>query len=181
MRIELRDSNGRRLTRVEIDERARPARVEIPGGQALFPRWDEAIDDSGALRRCVVCGCDQMYRRKNFPQVTPLIIVLAFSGAAATILGLVRNPLIFVGLAALLALDVAVLILGRTRLNCYGCGAVYGDLRIARYHQQWDRAIADRIGKEPIDLPTVLIEAEPSREPEKEPGSDDPNLKEPSQ
>ena len=169
MRIELRDSNGRRLSRVEIDERARPARVELPGGHPLFPRWDEALDDSGALRRCVVCGCEQMYRRKNFPQVTPFVVVLALSGAAATILGLVQNPLILVGLAALLVLDVAVLILARTRLNCYACGAVYGNLRIARYHPQWDRAAAERIGKEPIDLPTVLIEAEAPQEREKEP------------
>ena len=171
MRIELRDSNGRRLARVDIDERARPARVEIPGGSALFPRWDEAIDDAGKLRKCVVCGCDQMYARKNFPQVTPFIVVLAFSGAAAIILGLVNNPLIFAGLAALLALDVAVLILARTRLTCYGCGAVYGALRIARYHKQWDRAVAERIGKEPIDLPTVLVEADAPSEREKEPNA----------
>jgi len=168
MRIELRDSNGRRLARVDIDERARPARVEMAGGRALFPRWDEAIDDAGSLRKCVVCGCDQMYARKNFPQITPFIVVLAFSGAAASILGLVTNPFVFAGLAVLLALDVVVLVLARTRLTCYGCGASYSGLRIARYHKAWDPAVAERIGKEPMDLPTVLVEPEAADEPRKD-------------
>ena len=167
MRIELRDSNGRRLSRVEIDERVRPARVPVAEtGQDLFLRWDEAIDDASALRKCVVCGCGDLYARKNLPQVTPFVVVLALSGAAVALLGYANNPLVVALLAALLVVDVVTLILARRQLVCYGCGAVYWALRIARYHRPWDRAVAERVAKEPIELPTVLVEPEARKEPQ---------------
>ena len=176
MRMELRDSNGRRLSRVEIDERARPARVQIqpPGGGAavggggsgdeatrdVFLRWDGALDDAMALRKCVVCGCSDLYTRKNLPQVTPFIVVLALSGATVALLGYATNPVVVALLAALLVVDVLTLLLARRQLVCYGCGAVYWSLRIARYHRPWDRSVAERLGGEPIELPTVLLEPE---------------------
>jgi hypothetical protein len=168
MRIELRDSKGRRLSRVEVDERARPARVQVPvsagrpdaSGQDLYPRWDEALDDAAALRRCVVCGCPDLYVRKNLPQVTPFILVLAFSGVAVAALGYATNPLVNGALAALLVVDVLTLALARRQLVCYGCGAIFHRVRIARYMRPWDRAVAERVRNEPVDLPTVLIEPE---------------------
>lgn len=163
MRIELRDSNGRRVSRVEVDERARPARVQLgEGGQDLFLRWEGALDDASSLRKCVVCGCGELYARKSLPQVTPFVVVLALSGAAVAILGYATNPLVVALLVALLVVDVLTLILARRQLVCYGCGATYSALRIARYNRPWDRAVADKIGQEPIELPTVLIEPEPS-------------------
>jgi hypothetical protein len=163
MRIELRDANRRRLARVDIDERVRPARVQFSSGekrgeQDLYLRWDEAVDDSSSLRRCVVCGCGDLYARKSLPQVTPFVVVLAFSGAAVSISGYGTKPIVIASLAILLVVDVLTLLLTRRQLVCYGCGAVYDRLRIARYHKPWDRAISERVRSEPIDLPTVLIE-----------------------
>jgi hypothetical protein len=163
MRIELRDSTGRRLARVGIDEQARPARVQfVPerGGAAqdLFPRWDEAIDDSGALRRCVVCGGDRLYVRRTRPQLLPLVALLAFLGAGVALLGYATNPLVYALLAALLVVDILTLFLVRQQLVCYGCATVYREVRIARDHRPWDRTMADQIAKEPVDLPTALIE-----------------------
>jgi hypothetical protein len=121
MRLEPRDSSGRRLPRIEIDERARPPRVQIPPtGADLFLRWDEALDDSAALRRCVVCGCTELYVRKNLPQVTPFILVLAFSGVAVALLGYATNPWVNAALAVLLVVDALTLVLARRQLVCYG-------------------------------------------------------------
>jgi len=169
MRIELRDSNGRRLSRVELDERARPARVQIAEtGQDLFPRWDEAIDDAAALRKCVVCGCGDLYARKSLPQVTPFVVVLAFSGTVVAVLGYAANPIVFALLAALLTVDALTLLLAKRQLVCYGCGAVYSSLRVARYHRRWDRAVAERVAKEPMELPAALqAERAPEKSPER--------------
>jgi hypothetical protein len=165
MRLEPRDSSGRRLPRIEIDERARPPRVQIPPtGADLFLRWDEALDDAGALRRCVVCACPELYARKSLPQVTPFVVVLALSGAVVAVLGYANDPVVFALLAALLAVDVLTLVLARRQLVCYGCGALYERLRIARYHRRWDRAVAERVGRQSVDLPTVLDEPRPARE-----------------
>ena len=47
MRIEPRDASGRRLTRVEVDERTRPARVRLPEIQHdAYLQWDGALDDA---------------------------------------------------------------------------------------------------------------------------------------
>ncbi len=166
MRIEPRDASGRRFAGIEVDERARPARVTLgEAGAELFPRWDEAIDDAGALRRCVVCGSQDLYTRKNLPQVTPFVMVLAFSGTIVAALGYATNPVVFALLAALLVVDVLTLLLARRQLVCYGCGAIYSSLRIARYHRSWARAIAERAAQQPADLPTVLSEPRPDSDP----------------
>ena len=157
MRIEPRDASGRRLDRIEVDERARPARVGLgEGAGEAFLRWDGALDDASALRRCVICGCADLYVRKNFPQVTPFVVALAFVGVAVAILGYTANPVVFGLLAALLAVDVLVLLVAQRQLVCYGCGSTYTALRIARYHRRWDRAVAERIGRSPPELPAAL-------------------------
>lgn len=157
MRIEPRDASGRRLARIEVDEHARPARVQVPGvTHDVYLRWDGALDDAASLRRCVLCGCSDVYVRKNFPQVTPFVIVLAFSGAAVALLGYSTNPVLYALLAVLLAVDVLSLILSERQVVCYGCGAIYTRLRIARYLRPWDRTIAERIAKSPPELPTAL-------------------------
>jgi hypothetical protein len=165
MRIEPRDASGRRLARIEVDEHARPARVQVPGvTNDVYLRWDGALDDAASLRRCVLCGCSDVYVRKNFPQVTPFVIVLAFSGAAVALLGYSTNPVLYASLAVLLAVDVLSLILSERQIVCYGCGAIYTRLRIARYLRPWDRTIAERIAKSPPELPTALtvLAEEPS-------------------
>jgi hypothetical protein len=161
MRIELRDSSRKRMARIEVDEAARPARVVVPGkAHDLFPRWEGAIDDAGSLRRCVVCGCDHLYVRRNLPQVTPVIAVLAFSGAVVAILGYAASPWATAALVALLIVDVMVLLFSKRQIACYRCGAIYGRIRIARFHRAWDRAVAEKLAAEPMELPAVLARLE---------------------
>lgn len=169
MRIEPRDASRRRLPRVEVDEGARPATVALARDEraragdpadaappALFLRWEEALDDARALRRCVVCGCDDLYVRKSLPQVTPFIVVLAFAGTAVALLGYAASPVAYALLAVLLVVDVATLFLAERQLVCYACGATYTRLRIARYHRRWDRSVAERVAREPLELPGAL-------------------------
>lgn len=173
MRIELRDTSNRRIARVDVDERVRPARVDVPGReQGLFPRWDGAIDDAGSLRRCVVCGCESLYVRRNFPQVTPVIVVLAFSGAVVAILGYAAHPAATAALILLLIADLLILRLSTRWLVCYRCGAIFTGVRIARFHRNWDRSVAEKVAAEPMEMPTVLAstdgltEAQPSEREE---------------
>lgn len=114
-------------------------------GVDRFLNWDGAIDDGGHLRKCVICGCDRLYRRKVLPQVTPFVVLLAFAGAIIGLLGYTNNPLMLPGLVVLLVIDVATLALARERLVCYRCGSVYSKLKIARYHHRWNRSEAERV------------------------------------
>jgi hypothetical protein len=144
MRIEVRDLQRLRLGRVSADLDRRPTRVRLEeSDREVFLDWDSALDDARHLRRCLVCGCNDLFRAKAFPQVTGIVVVLAFIGAAVGALGMATPPLLFAMVAVLVA-DVAILLLARQRLVCHRCRSSYHDLTIARYHRGWDRAVAER-------------------------------------
>lgn len=156
MRIELRDEHRRRAGRVEVDPARRPVRATTRGVEPpreLFLDWEGAQDDAGRLRRCVVCGCRDLFAEKAFPQVTGIVVVLAFAGAVVGTLGLATTPPVLIAMTVVLLLDVAILIFSRRRLVCYGCLASYHDLVIARYHRRWDRAVAQRHERPPAPAP----------------------------
>jgi hypothetical protein len=110
----------------------------------VFLNWETALDDAGQLRRCIACGCTDMFREKSFPQVTGFVVLLAFIGAVVGALGLATNLPVLFAMACVLVLDIAILVLSRRRLVCYDCRTTYLNLPIARYHRPWDRGVADR-------------------------------------
>ncbi len=134
-----------RIVRVKIDPAARPPRVRSPdGGEDVFLEWDGVLDDAGRLRRCPRCGSGGLYRARSVPSVTPFVVILAFAGTVLALLGLADDPRVLAGLVVLLAVDVAILLLGRTWLVCYRCRSRYRGLPIARQHRRWDRRDAER-------------------------------------
>lgn len=145
MRALLRDEHRERLGEVEIDLTDRPTRVHIDEtDRDVFLNWEGAVDDAGQLRKCLACGCGEMYAEKAFPQVTGFVVVLAFTGAALGLLGNDVPPPVLVAMTIVLIADVAILVFSRVRLVCYQCRSIDRDLTIARYHRSWDRSVADR-------------------------------------
>ena len=144
MRIELRDEGRQKLGRVEIDIHARPTRVHAPDADRdVILSWDSALDDAGRLRRCLACGSSDMYRAKAFPQITGFVIIAAFAGAVIGALGLATPPML-VGMTVVLIIDIGILFFVRESLVCYRCRSAYRDIPIARYHDRWDRTVAER-------------------------------------
>lgn len=152
MRLFLRDAERHPLGHVTLELDARPTRVRPDGSDRdLFLHWEGAVDDAGRLRKCLACGCTELFREKAFPQITGLIIVLAFLGAlvgiVSTLLGnrgvAVTTPLLLI-MVAILAIDVGLLLFTRRQLVCYRCRSSFSDLPIARYHKPWDRTTAAR-------------------------------------
>jgi len=145
MRIDARDLARRELGRIEVDPARRPTRVRVEGtDREVFLDWEAALDDASHLRRCVVCGCRDLYRSKAFPQVTGVVVLLAFVGAAVGLMGLATTPPYLIAMVLVLVADVSILLLSRPRLVCHRCRSSYADLPIARYHRRWDRAVAER-------------------------------------
>lgn len=132
---------------MEIDPAQRPARARTQrDDRDVFLQWEAATDDSGRLRSCLVCGCRDLYRIRIFPQLTWFVVVLAFAGAAVGVLArsFAQDPWVLAALAVVLVLDVASLLFSGYRLVCYRCGSAYSKLEIARQHQGWNRAVAER-------------------------------------
>ena len=153
MRIEVRDERRRHLGWVEIDPAQRPTRASVARtGHEVFFNWEASQDDSGRLRRCVVCGCGDLFRERAFPQVTGLIVVLAFAGALVGTLDMATPP-VLAAMLVVLVLDVGILLFSRLRLVCYRCRSSYHQLPIAGYHRPWDRATAERYAPSPESIP----------------------------
>jgi hypothetical protein len=151
MRIELRDEDRLRVGWIDVDPALRPTRVTIVrSDREVFLDWDTAVDDAGRLRRCVACGCTDLFAEKVFPLVTGVIVVLAFAGfvlGALSFFGMLRfagSPYVLWAMGVILAADVAILLFSRRRLVCYRCRSAFYGLPIARYHRSWDRSIAER-------------------------------------
>jgi hypothetical protein len=165
MRMALRDLRRRRVGRIDVDPAARPTRVRVPGSERdVFLSWDVALDDAGQLRRCVACGCTDLFREKNFPQITPFVVALAFAGAVIGALDLATTPML-AAMALVLVADVAILVFSRRRLVCYRCRTSYHELPIARYHRTWDRATAERHPATTEEGPAGASPAMPSPPP----------------
>lgn len=157
MEIVLNDRLRRPIGRVRVDPAARPVRVRAVADDGAahdaFLEWERALDDAGQLRACVACGCPRLYRRKTLPRMTPFVLVLAAAGVVAGALGYSSHPAVLAALVALLALDVAVLIVARTQLVCYRCGTAYSGIRVARYHRAWDQRTAQEPDARPEPAP----------------------------
>ena len=113
--------------------------------------------------------CEHLYRRRNLPQVTPIVAALAFSGAVVSILGYAAHAAATALLVALLVADLLIITLAVRQLVCYRCGAMHEGVRIARYHRPWDRTMADKVAREEaaseeIAATAQATAAEPSRE-----------------
>ncbi len=144
MRIDVRDAERRRIGRIEVDPARRPTRTRLETtDREVFLDWDTALDDAHHLRRCVVCGCNDLFRAKAFPQITGFVVVLAFAGAILGALGQVNTPTL-IAMVVVLVTDVSILLFSRQRLVCHHCRSSYHGLPIARYHRRWDRAVAER-------------------------------------
>ncbi|MHC4414401.1 MAG: hypothetical protein ACYS0G_03860 [Planctomycetota bacterium] len=145
MRIELCDAERCKIGRIDVDPARRPTRVRVQGtDREVFLDWDTALDDACHLRRCVTCGCQDLFRTKAFPQITGFVVVLAFTGAVIGALGLATTPPILIAMVAVLVADVAIFFLAKQRLVCHRCRSSYHGLPIARYHRRWDRTVAER-------------------------------------
>lgn len=145
MRIELRDESRRHVGVVDVDPTIRPSRARLNGeDREVFLNWDTALDDASCLRRCLSCGCTDLFREKAFPPIMGVLVILNYAGLLMGIFGFAESIIVQFIMIILLLTGLVVLLRSRMRLVCYHCRTAHSDLPLARYHRSWDRAIADR-------------------------------------
>lgn len=165
VRIDVRNLQRQPLFRVEVDPRQLPSVVR-PTGQTspeVFLHWDQALDDQGHLRRCPVCGCREMFARKDFPQVTGFVIVVLAGLAAMVLFGYRQVPWAVGILAAVAGIDATVYLFTGRCLVCYRCRSEFRRLPIGRDQPAWDLAIGEKYRALPTPPgPTTMPEPPPS-------------------
>jgi hypothetical protein len=146
MQVTARANDRSRLGSAEVSLDERPARVRLgEAGTEHFLDWERAIDDGGHLRKCIVCGCDALYRNRSTPRLTVIVVVLALSVVAVGLAGYGTPPLLVGAMVLALVADLVLRALGRWRLSCYRCRSTFAGMPIARYHRGWDARTQRRI------------------------------------
>lgn len=149
MRIDIKDKKGRSLYGVVVNPEQPPTVVRSPLEDAgpLTLDWDRAIDDSHHLRRCPVCGCEDLYVRKEIPHVTYFVVLLVAAVLAMLLFGLGQVVWAVASLVVVLAVDLAIFFFAGRMLVCYRCLTVYRNVPIRRRHPGFDRAVAQKYGR----------------------------------
>ena len=161
VRIDLRDRERQYLFRIKIDPRKPPSIAhppDAPGPETTAPvaagsdapnrevflDWDGAFDDQQHLRRCPACGCRELFVRKDFPQITGLVIVLL---AVVLAVALFSNQLDIYGfllLGAAAVIDAIIYFFVGKCLVCYRCRSEFRDTPIRPDHAGWELATGEK-------------------------------------
>jgi hypothetical protein len=164
MQIDLHDADRQRVCTVQVDPASPPGVVHGKSGEEevreYFLDWDRAFDDEGHLRKCPVCGCTDLFRRRRMTPVTGFIAVLVVTAIALVLWGIGRPPIIAV--AAVLGFvvlgNLAIYLLAPHQLVCYRCHSVFSGLPVNEKYPEWSDTAAepyqraacdDRTGDEP--------------------------------
>ena len=150
MRIELRNAQRQRLFSVKVDPASPPTVVrgraeEAVDEQLIHLNWDRALDDERHLRRCPVCGCDELYVRNRFPRLTAFVMI-AFAALIAVVLlgfGQLFLTLIVLGVIGLIDAGAYLFFSGKL-LVCYRCRSEFHETPIARGMKPWQAEVDER-------------------------------------
>ena len=113
-------------------------------GREVLLIWDGAFDDQQHLRRCPACGCRELFVRKDFPQITGLVIVLMAAVLAVALFG---NQLVIYGfllLGAAAVIDAIIFFFVGKCLVCYRCRSEFRDTPIRPDHPGWELATGEK-------------------------------------
>ena len=151
MRIDIHDRRGRPRIRILVDPANPPSvvRTPEPGSTAIALDWNQATDDRGLLRRCVVCGHPELYVRRAIPQITWFAAVVALGLAALLVTyGDELSSPVVATLAVLLLADLLIWRYAPRMLVCYRCDAHFHSTPVPHGITPWDpaRAVAPGAG-----------------------------------
>lgn len=114
--------------------------------------WDRLIgpDDwaAGIPSRCLACGCEDLWRQKDFPQGVGLLLV-AMGALLSTIAWAYHRPVLAIGtLLAFAAGDLALFLFMKDVLVCYRCAARFNKAELGNARTEFNLETAERYRQE---------------------------------
>ena len=104
----------------------------------------QTIDDEMHLRRCPVCGCRELFVRKDFPQVTGFLIVVLAAVLSIVLFGIRAVKWGFAVLGVVALIDAMIFLFAGKCLVCYRCRSEFRGLDIRKDHPGWELAIGEK-------------------------------------
>lgn len=112
----------------------------------------ERSDVDAAPEKCLICGCSDLWRQKDFPQQLGLLMVVCGAGLS-TVAWAFYRPAIAIGVLMAFALvDLVLFTWMSDMLVCYRCGAQHRRTAIAADHPKFDLELNERYRQEAIRL-----------------------------
>ncbi len=114
--------------------------------------WTKAVEEhdysADAPQRCLICGCNDLWRQKDFPPQLGLAIVAA-GIISSTIAVAYMQPTLALGILMFFALaDMALFTVMNDALVCYRCHARYRGAVIGKAHPKFDLELNERYRQE---------------------------------
>jgi len=110
---------------VELEVSPDSSDLRCPACDHPLPLSAEDFDSHGNLRACVVCGCRELFIRKDFPQrLGVAIVVVGFIGSSIALAFHFRY-LSYAILFATALIDLVLYFTVKNMLQCYRCQAIY--------------------------------------------------------
>jgi hypothetical protein len=134
--------------------------VEIgSGATAIACRhcgWTKPIADGDVVadtpRTCLVCGCGDLWRQKDFPPQLGLVIV-GLGIVSSTVAVAMMRPVIGLGILMAFALaDMVLFSVMRDALVCYRCHARFRHVGATDQHLKFDLELNERYRQEQARL-----------------------------
>jgi hypothetical protein len=130
---------------IELDD------IENAGSTITCPRCqvehavniDAAIRQEHTVRVCPLCGCSELFVRKDFPQGVGLAVVVV---AAAISLFFLKNnpPVAYAVLLAAVLVDMVIYLLIGKVTTCYACRGEFRGGQLLPEHEVFDLAKSEK-------------------------------------
>jgi hypothetical protein len=109
---------------------------------------DGGLEPAAGPEHCLVCGCDDLWRQKDFPPALGLTLV-GLGALLSTLAWLWYYPVAAIGILMAFALvDLLLFALMPDVLVCYRCGARHRDIVIPDDHPKFSLELAERYRQE---------------------------------
>lgn len=140
---------------MEVDLKRLPSILKDPHvpGREIYLDWAGAIDDEYHLRKCPVCNCQELFVRKDVPQLTAFVLVLVAAAIATGLFAADKIKESLLVLVIVIVIDLAIFFFSPRQVVCYQCRSEFGGLPIAINQKNWEAAIGERYRKRAIGTP----------------------------
>jgi hypothetical protein len=131
-----------------------PGRLTVPGpGEWECPRCDRLVrlpegKADPNLSACPACGNHELYKKKDFPHILGMSILVAACLASTITYGLYDKWLTWAILLGSAAFDGLLYLWVKDVIVCYRCNAEYRGVAATETHQPFDLTVHERYRQE---------------------------------
>ena len=148
---------------MDVDPAQPPRMVADPAGseaaKEMYLQWDSVIDDEGHLRKCPACSCDDLFVRKDVPQVTTFVLIVLAAVISAAFFAADKVLVSVVVLLVVILVDVLIFFFAGRTLVCYRCRSEFSQLPIGSTQKTWEAQTGERYRKEALGTPREKLHA----------------------